>query len=154
MFKNGGVKIAEYVYDFAVDGGTQKAYALAAKANKASLPLGCLVKSVTAKVVTQVLGAGLTMKYGNTTLDTGYSGPVIAVATLVDNYVANGAEVVATPAGHLFTLFNNVVPHAQSKAPYPVLVAADADFVVTIGGGNATAGKVVFLVEYMMPSSI
>ena len=154
MWRNDNIKIAEYVYDFSVDGGTQKVYTLSAKANKCSLPLGCLVKSVTAKVVTQVLGAGLTMKYGNTTLDTGYSGPVIAVATLVDNYVANGAEIVATPAGHLWTLVNNVVPHVTPKAPYPVLVAADADFIVTIGGGNATAGKVVFAVEFYMPTAI
>lgn len=154
MFRNDGIRIAEFVWDFAVDGGTQVARSLSAKANKASLPLGCLVKSVTAKVVTQVLGAGLTMKYGNTTLDTGYSGPAIAVATLVDNYVANGAEVVATPAGHLWTTVANVVPHVTPKAPYPVLVAADADFVMTIGGGNATAGKVLFLVEYFFPTAI
>ena len=153
MFKNDGVKVAQYVWDFAVDGGTIAVHQLANKSGKSLLPIGALVKSVTAKVLTAVAGVGLTMTWGNTTAATGYSGAANAVGVLILGATFDGKETIATPGAHLWVARANVVPSADKAKPFLVAAAADANFQIEIAGGAATAGKIEFLVEYFNPSA-
>lgn len=140
------VHLQEYVYDFAKDGGAQGAINLHAKDNKAVLPVGAIIKAVTAKVVDAVTSGGsATVAWGNGNDADGYSGAAIAVASLTDNALFNGWDNAAA------LLWDDTNDH-----PIPVYVdaAAAGQFIVTIGTANLTAGKMVFLVEYIMPTEV
>lgn len=136
--------VAEYIWDFAVDGGAAGAINLHAKDNKAVLPVGAIVKAVTAKVVTACTSGGsATLAWGNGDDADGYSGSAIAVASLTDNALFNGWDNASA------LLWDDTNDH-----PIPVNVAdaADGQFIATIGTAAMTAGKVVFIVEYLMPT--
>jgi hypothetical protein len=142
--KNNGVNVAEFVYDFAVDGGSVGAINLHAKDNKGVLPVGSIIKSVTCKVVTAFTSGGsATLAWGNGDDADGFSGTAIAVASLTDNAVFNGWDNGAA------LIFDDTNDH-------PIFVnvadAADGQFIVTIGTAAMTAGKAVFLVEYYAPT--
>lgn len=131
--RNMNIQVAEYVYDFAVDGGAVGAIELQGKQGKNALPEGAIVKGVYAKVLTQVTSAGsLTMSWGDGTDVDGYSGTAKAVAALVAGAAFDGK--------------------ADSGALFPDVVGASGKFAIQIAVAVATAGKMVFLVEYMMPS--
>jgi hypothetical protein len=143
-FKNDGVLVQEYVYDFAVDGGAQGEIFLSAKANAQPIPNGAIVKGVTMKVVTAFTSGGsATLAWGNDDDPDGYSGAAIAVASLTDNAVFNGWDNGAA------LIWDDSNDHAIYN---PVINADDGDFSVTIGTADMTAGKAVFLVEYYSPS--
>lgn len=136
--------VNEYVYDFAVDGGTVGAKNLHAKDNKAVLPVGAIIKAVTAKVVTQCTSTGsATVAWGNGNDADGFSGSAIAVASLTDNALFNGWDNAAA------LLWDDTNDH-----PIPVNVdaAAAGQFIMTIGTEALTAGKIVFIVEFLMPT--
>lgn len=134
----------EYVWDFAVDGGTVAEYNLDAKANCAVIPAGAVILSVFAKVITAVTSDGaLTLAWGNENDEDGYSGAAIAVGSLIDNALFNGWDNAAA------LLWDDANDH-----PIYLNVADSAagEFKVSIAGAAATAGKVVFEVLYAMPT--
>lgn len=142
--KNSGVKVQEYVYDFAVDGGATGNHILSAKAGQLPVPVGSVIKGVTAKVVTAVTSGGSATAEWGTLADTdGYSGTAIAKATLVAGYIQNGW----VNAGALIWDNSNDV----QLYPY-VSVAADGALYFVINVAALTAGKINFLVEYYCPS--
>lgn len=142
-FKNAGVQVQEYVYDFAVDGGAQGTIVLSDKDNVDPLPIGAVLKGVTALVLTSVTSLGsATMEWGTSDDTDGYSGAAIAKATLVANYVQNGW----TGAGAL------VWDDTNDVQLYPAVTsAATGSFVVKINTADLTAGKIVFVCEYLYP---
>lgn len=138
--------IQEYVYDFAVDGGTNgSAINLHAKDGKAVIPIGSIIQRVTAKVVTAVTSDGsATVGWGNGDAADGYSGTTIAKATLVDNFIVNGWDLNAS------LLWDDTNDH---QIYVNVSTAADGQFKVLIGTADLTAGKIHFMVEFLKPSA-
>ena len=144
-FKNDGVLVQEYVYDFGVDGGANGAnITLSDKAGVDPLPVGAIIKGVTAKVLTAIVGSGSsTVSWGIEGTADGYSGTTIAEATLVDNFIVNGWDL---DASLLWDLTND---HPIYQA---VTSAATGGLVLLISTADLTAGKMIFLVEYYLPS--
>lgn len=125
-FKNDGVHVQEYEYDFAVDGALAAAYDLSAKAGAKVLPQGAFVKAVHYSVENAIVGSSSTMAVGNTTSATTYEAAT-AEATLIADYAID-----------------------TGTTPFMVNSAGDADFIVTIGTATLTSGKVKFWVEYFL----
>jgi len=144
-FKNNGVQVQEYVYDFDVDGGAVGEIDLSAKANKSAIPVGALIKRVTCLVKSAFTSGGAaTLSWGNEDDGDGYSGSAIAVGSLTANASFNGYDNAAA------LLWDDTNDH-----PLDVYVADanDGKFEVNIGTAAMTAGKAVFLVEYYMPEA-
>ena len=143
--RNDGKHVQEYVYDFAVDGGTNaSAISLHDKARAAVIPVGAIITDVTAKIVTACTSAGsATVAWGNGDDADGYSGTTIAVATLVDNFLVNGHDLDAA------LLWDGTNDH---KLYVTVLTAADGQFKLLISTADLTAGKIIFMVEYLLPT--
>ena len=141
-FKNAGVHVQEYVYDFDVDGGATGEIVLSDNDNKGAIPVGAVIKRVTALVKTAVAGTSSTLAWGNGDDADGYSGTAIAEASLTANAVFNGYDNGAA------LLWDDTNDH-----PIDVYVADanDGKFSVTVGTADLTAGKVVFMVEYYFP---
>ncbi len=136
--------VAEFLYDFAVDGGATGAINLHEKAGKSVLPVGAVITGVMAKVVTACTSGGAaTVTWGNGDDADGYSGATVGVATLVDNYVANGGE---NDAALLFDTTDYFPKYVN------VSTEADGQFILTIATAALTAGKIVFMVSYDMPT--
>ncbi len=134
----------EYVYDFSVDGGSQGAIVLHTKANKAALPLGSIVKGVTARIVTALTSGGsATLSWGNVDDVDGYSGVTAAVAGFTANVNFNGWDNAAA------LLWDDTNDHQIYNS---IIDADDAAFSFTITTADLTAGKIVFTVEYLYPS--
>ena len=143
-FKNSGRQVQEYVYDFAVDGGVASANIdLSAKAGYDPLPIGAIVTGVTAKVITAVTGSSSTVSWGHSANPDGFSGTTIAEATLIAGYIENGWK---TANSDLWDDTNDVQKY------HSVTTAALGSFVVLIGTANLTAGKIIFMVDYLQPS--
>lgn len=135
--------VQEYVYDFDVSGGAQGTIALHSLDNKAVIPSGAIIKDVTAKVVTACTSGGsATVDWGNGDDPNGYAAAV-AVGTLVDNYVTSAAGEGSA------LLWDDTNDHL---IPLNVSTAADGQFSVTIATADLTAGKILFIVEYLMPT--
>lgn len=135
--------LQEYLYDFAVDGGTDDTFIdLSAKAGYAPLPSGAIVTNVGLKVLEAVVGTSSTIIVGNTTDPNGYM-EAIAEGTLIDEYVT----MAGAQAGAL--LWDDTNDHL---IPFLVNSDNDADFGITIGTADLSAGKVLFWVEYYMPT--
>lgn len=132
----------EYLYDFSVDGGAQGVIDLSAKAGYAPLPQGAIVENVSLKVITAVVGSSSTVAVGVTTNADGFM-EAIAEGTLVDEYVTS----IGVQAGAL--MWDDTNDH---KIPFLVNSADDADFQITIATGDLTAGKILFWVDYYMPT--
>lgn len=140
------VHLAEYLYDFAVDGGVKDVNInLHAKDNKSAIPVGAIIKGVTSRVLTAVSGTSSTVSWGTDADEDGYSGTTIAEATLVQGFVSNGWDLAAP------LLWDDTNDHAIY---IDVDSAADGEFVVLISTANLTAGKIWFGVEYIMPSEL
>lgn len=140
------IHLQEYVYDFAVDGGTKDSNInLHAKDGKSRIPVGAIIKGVTARVLTAVEGSSSTVSWGTDADEDGYSGTTIAEATLVQGFVTNGWDLDAP------LLWDGTNDH-------PIYIdvdsAADGDFVMLISTADLTAGKIWFGVEYIMPSTV
>lgn len=142
-FSNDGLQVAEYLYDFAVDGGTDDtAIVLSDKDGKDPIPLNAIIKSVSLRVITAVVGTSSTIIVGNTTDPNGYM-EAIAEATLVADYVT--AEGVQNGV----LLWDDTNDH---RIPFLVNSANDAKFEMLIGTADLTAGKIAFYVEYYLGS--
>lgn len=132
----------EYIYDFAKDGGTAGVIALSAKDGVSPLPQGAIVRNVSLKVITAVVGTSSTVAVGNTTDPDGFLA-AIAEATLVDEFVAPHSSVTSA------LLWDDTNDH---DTLFLVNSANDADVQITIGTADLTAGKVLIWVDYYMPS--
>jgi hypothetical protein len=142
--KNAGVQVQEYLYDFAVDGGVKDAnIVLSAKPGKKAIPVGAIIKGVTAKVLTAVSGSSSTVSWGISSNADAYSGTTIAEASLGAGVIVNGWR---TANSTIWDDTNDV------QIYLPVTDAASGSFVVLISTANLTAGKILFLVEYYCPS--
>lgn len=143
--KNAGHRLVqEYIYDFSVDGGANgTAIPLETKAGYAPVPVGAVIMGVTARVVTAVVGTSSTVSWGHSANTDGYSGTTIAEASLTINSVHNGLK---TANSDLWDDTNDV------QVPWPVTTAALGTFHVLISTADLTAGKIVFMVEYLYPS--
>lgn len=145
MGVKGKINVQEYVYDFAVDGGTKDAnIALHAKDGKAALPIGSIVMDVVAQVVTQPTSAGsATVSWGSEDDEDGYSGTTIAIASLTDNSIwSRGVQ------GSEALIWDDTNDHPIH--PY-IGTANQAEFNVLISTADLTAGKIVFTVTYIEP---
>jgi hypothetical protein len=140
-FKNDGLQVQEYVYDFDVDGGTNAAaITLSNKAGYAPIPVGAYVVAVHAHVVTAVTSGGsATVEWGNGDDADGYSGTAIAKATLVENYVCNHSMGAAA------LLWDNT---NDNDKPLYIDDATTGAFKLLINTADLTAGKIVFAVSY------
>ena len=117
----------EYVYDFAVSGGAIGAIDLTALSN--NLPVGAMIKHVSFKVVTACTSGGsATIAFGNTGSATAFLS-----ATAVASFSLN--------AGLGSALLSSVVAAGSTD-----------DLIMTIATAALTAGKIVCMVEYVMPS--
>jgi len=127
-FKNDSVQVAEYEYDFEVDGGTVGVKVLSAKDGKANLPVGAIRIGFAVVIQTAFTSGGLaTLTLGHTTSAVAYLGST-AVADL-----GAGLEASSSTAA---------------------LVAANGDNVIaTIGTAAMTAGKLKVLVYFVNPNS-
>jgi len=138
--------IAEYVYDFSVDGGANgTAIDLHDKAGKSVIPVGAIITNCVAKVVTACTSAGAaTVAWGNGSDADGYSGTTIAVASLTDNSVwspgVQGSEAL---------LWDTTNDH---NIMYPVTSAAEGQVKLLISDADLTAGKIVIVFEYLLPT--
>lgn len=145
-FKNDGKQVQEYVYDFAVDGGATGEIFLSSKANKNPIPTGAVILSVTAKVLTTFTSGGsATLAWGNDDDPDGYSGTAIAVASLTAGTVFNGWDNGAA------LLWDDTNDH---DIPVNVADEDDGEVSVTIATAAMTAGKMVIMVEYLMPAGV
>lgn len=143
-FKNDGVHVNEYVYDFAEDGGATGAFDLSGKAGYAPVPVGAIIKAVRAKVVENVTSDGsATVEWGNGDDADGYSGSAIAVGSLSDNTVRNGWDNDAA------LLWDGTNYH---NLEVNVADADDGKMEMTVNTAALTAGKIIFLVEYYLPT--
>jgi hypothetical protein len=129
MFRNAGLQVAEYEYDFAVDGGATGVFTLSSKANKALIPEDAIVCRVTTRVVTAFTGTDASASVGNS------AGAATYLALRdVDGAAADGLG-------------------ADQLAAYTTQFVADAlnerDVLVTVSGGAITAGKLKVLVEFL-----
>lgn len=140
--KNAGVNVAEFVYDFAVDGGAISTISLSAKAGYGSLPQNAYVKNVHARVITACVGTSTTVAFGNTTDPDGYLAAT-AEATLIADYISQGGTATSV------LLWDDTNDH---QTGFLVNSANDADFSITIATGALTAGKIAFYVEYYLHS--
>lgn len=128
-FKNKGLQVHEYLYDFAVDAGAQGTISLSAKFHP--LPTGAIVKAATVYVATAATSGGsATVSIG---LGTDVDGLVAAtaVASLTENAVIVGA--------------------GAGLATYVADAAAGA-VTATIATADLTAGKIQVLVEFLLPT--
>ena len=143
----------EYLYDFADDAGAQGVIDLSAKANKAVVPLGAIVKSVTMKVVIAFTSGGAaTLTWGDGVDADGYSGTAIAVASLTDNSVFHGNEDQAAPGALLWANIATTPDTVRKLSGQAVTSAATGQVRMTIGAADMTAGRMVVLVEYLLPT--
>lgn len=140
----GALNVAEFVWDFDVDGGAASTIDLSGKNGKNLIPDNAIIKTVYAKVETACTSGGsATLAWGNTTDPDGYSGSAIAVASLTADAIFNGWDNGAA------LLWDDTNDHAIY---FVANSANDQDFSCTIGTAAMTAGKVVFVVEYYLPA--
>ena len=126
VFKN-QINVAEYEYDFDVDGGATGAHVLSSKANKQSLPLGAVVKEVHTVGQTALVGSG--------------ASAIVGHAGDTDVYKAI-APVTSFDASACFTYSTAFQAKGNNR-----------DVRLTISGAALTAGKLKVLVEYILPNS-
>jgi len=133
----------EYVYDFAVDGGLQGEIVLSAKATKDPIPVGSIIKSVRAKVLTALTSGGAaTLAWGNGDDADGYSGATAAVAGFTANALFNGWDNGSA------LLWDDANDH---NLEVNVSTADDGKFEFNITDADLTAGVIVFHVDYYFP---
>ena len=144
--KNEGLNVAMFEYDFEKDGGAQGEIKLTSKGGKSVLPVGAIIKGVTAKVLTAITSAGsATLAWGNGDDADGFSGTAIGKASLLENVLFNGWD------GGAALLWDDTNDH-----PIFVNVSTvdDGEFNVTIGTADITAGKVLFFVDFYYPKEV
>jgi len=136
--------VQQYLYDFAVDGGAVGKKVLSAKPGYTAVPVGSIVKAVTALVATAVTTAASgTLEWGNDDDEDGYSGAAKAAGVLTAGAVFNGWDFDAA------LLWDGTNDHA---IPVYVADAADGEVSASIATGALTAGKVAIMLEFLFPA--
>lgn len=125
--KNAGLQVQEYEWDFAEDGGATGTYELSAKANKAELELGSIVKAVDVKVMTAVTGSG---------------------SAAIGSAAASGTYKAATASAGLVVDTLTVY-----STPFVVTSENLSKVQLAIAGAPLTAGKIKVLVEFLNPAT-
>ncbi len=141
-FKNDGIQVAEFQYDFAVHGGVKDVDIEISSANN-RLPVGAIIQDCVAIIETAVVGSSSTVGLGNATSSVGYL-TATAEATLVANYVAHAEK---NKSVYLYD------DSADSSLYYRVADAAGSKVMVRIGTANLTAGKFKVMLTYLNPSA-
>ncbi len=143
-FKNEGVVVQEFVYDFATDGGAVSSITLSDNKYRSKLPEGAIVLNCVLKVLTAFTSGGsATLAVGNTADPDGYLAG-IAVASLTLNSVFTAQQ----QAGAL--LWDNT---NDANLAYPVTSTANTqDVLVEIATAAMTAGKAGIAVMYLYPA--
>jgi len=144
----GKMHVQEFVLDIAAGDAGTGTIDLSVKAGANPLPIGAMVKSVEAKILT-AFAAGTDLAWGNQTDSNGFSGTAIVTASLTANAVFNGEEDEAAP-GALIKATIGTTPAAVKPIPYRVPDTNGGAFSVVMTGTH-TAGKAVFIVEFYMP---
>lgn len=139
-FKNDGAQVAEYVHSIADGDADTGTVILSTKDGKAALPVGAVVKSVTAKILVAYSG-GTDLAWGNGNDADGYSGPTISTGSLTLNALFNGWDNAAA------LLWDDTNDH-QIALNIPDATAGEVSVLMT---GTHTVGKCVLLVEYYLP---
>jgi hypothetical protein len=127
-FKNDNVQVAEYEYDFAVDGGATGVKVLSSKANKAGLPASAIVVGHQVLIQTAFAGSGASCKIGCEGDD--------------DKYLVNTA-VGGLTAGL----------KTSSATAFFADAANEDDVRITIASAALTAGKLKVLVHFVNPNA-
>lgn len=127
-FKNDNIQVAEYEYDFSVDGGATGTYDLSAKANKADLPVGAIKVGHHVLVQTAFVGSG--------------ASAILGVTGDTDRYM------VLTDAGNV-----GVGLETQAATGHYVSAANLSDCVMTVSGAPLTGGKLKVLISFINPNS-
>ncbi len=118
---------AEFIYDFAVDGGAVGAITLG------ELPLGAIVDKVAGAVLTAVAGGGTgTIILGTTDDDNGFIASTAEAALVANAPVGTGVPAAMQP----------MTNDDDSR-----------DVVMKIGTAPFTAGKICFVIGFWVPST-
>lgn len=134
---------AEYIYDFAVDGGaTVSVKNLSAKSGKSPIPVGAVVNHVFGRVLTAPVGTNAEIKLGNTADDDAYMAST-AITSFAVNTVVNSQEL---KGAQIWDDSNDCVKNVLITA------ANDGDVVLSIATADLTAGKILFGIEYFNPT--
>ena len=128
-FKNAGVMVQEYEYDFDKDGGAQGVIVLSAKDQAEPVPVGSIIKRYTRKVETAFTSGGA------------------ATVAVGDNATPADYEAAAAVAG----LTANSL--AEKDDALKLSSATTGTLEITIAAADLTAGKATYLVEYYTPKS-
>lgn len=125
-FKNDGVLVQEYEYDYAVDGGATGVFTLSSKANKAALDADSkvVVLRVDSHVETAFVGSG--------------ASAILGPSADTDKYIAL-TDVSGFSLNALFAYSTPIVISASNLA----------DCKMTLSGGALTAGKLKVMVQYV-----
>lgn len=141
-WKNDGLMVSEYEYDFSKHGGVVNTDIELSDANS-RLPVGAIVVDCHIVVVAAVVGTSSTLGFGNATTNVGYI-PATAEATLAQNYVGSAAKNKGT------LLWDDT---NDNLLPYRVADADKSKVIARIGTANLTAGKVKVMISYLNPSA-
>lgn len=141
-WKNDGLQVAEYEYDFAVHGGVVNTDIEISSANT-RLPIGAIIIDCHIRVDTAVVGTSSTLGIGNVTDNDGYI-PATAEATLAANYVGSAAK----NKGALLWDDTN-----DNLLPYRVADADKSKVIARIGTANLTAGVVKVMISFLNPTA-
>lgn len=143
-FAKGDVHFAEYVWDFAVDGGAVSTIDLSAKDGYEALPEGALVYDVYAVVETEVdsAGDGASVSIGTASDVDGFYAAT-GEASLGANAVLRAGETAAA------LLWDDANDHLILYRPGST--ANNQKVVVAISGEAATAGKIRVIVCFYHP---
>jgi len=140
-FKNDSKQCAEFVYNFALDGGAVSTIVLSGKAGQAALPDGAIVTDVYMKVLTTCTSGGAaTVAIGN--------------SSDVDGYIEAQA-VAGLTAGAMFSsqvnggalLWDDT---EDAGIAYLADSANERAVVISIAAAALTAGKLGVVVEYSL----
>lgn len=145
-FKNDGPQVAQYTYDFDVDGGALGVIDLSAKAGKSPLPVGAIVTDVTLVAQTAVTSGGsarLYVQYSDA-VNQGewynFGTPALLVADAALGPETSGADTV---------IYDQANDHRDA---FKVKTAAEGKVQVDIAVAALTAGKVDILITYSLPA--
>ena len=141
-WKNAGLQVAEYEYDFAVHGGAVNTDIELSSANN-RLPVGAIIVDCHIYVSAAVVGTSSTLGIGNATTNVGYI-PATAEATLAANYCGSAAKNKGT------LLFDDT---NDNLLPYRVADADKSKVIARIGTANLTAGVVKVMISFLNPSA-
>jgi hypothetical protein len=141
-WKNNGIVVQEYLYDFSVHGGTLNTDIEISNASN-RLPVGAILIDAHFDFEAAIVGSSSTFAVGNATTNVGYL-PATAEATLVLDYIGSAAKNAST------LLWDN---SGDALIPYRIADADKSKVIVRIGTASLTAGKCRVFLWFLNPSA-